>query len=204
MMDLSLLGDIDIDTGDRNALLGDLQHIPASIHKNGKMTRHNTGVYFHTVPVNPFGPWCSIHYEEAEQQGCYKIDVLNNHVYKNVRSETHLIQLMETSPVWEMLDYPEIVSQLIHINQHYDLVNRLKPRSVEQLAMVLALIRPGKRHLVNRCHTQGWDSIANEIWLQDKNGYTFKKSHGISLAMVVIVQMNLMVEQIKPEISIDK
>ena len=196
MTDLSLLGDIDIDTPDRNRLLENLDHVPAMANRNGKTVRHNTGVYFHRVPVDPFAQWCSISYDQAEQMGCYKIDLLNNHIYNGVRDETHLNHLMETVPMWNLLEHEEVVRELAHINQHYDLVKRLRPSSVIELAMVLALIRPGKRHLVNKCERQGWASIQPEIWENDGSGYTFKKSHSISLAMSIVVQMNLMVEQL--------
>ena len=98
--------------------------------------------------------------------------------------------------MWDLLSHREIVSELAHINQHFDLVSRLRPKSVLQLAMVLALIRPGKRHLVTRCEREGWESIANEIWTPDRDGYTFKKSHSISLATTIVLQLNLLVETI--------
>ena len=196
MIDLSQLGDIDIDTNDRMRLLDSIAHVPASVEKNGRWTKHNTGVYFHQVPTNPFQQWCSIPYDSAEHMGCYKIDVLNNSIYNSVRDENHLNHLLETPPMWDLLSHEEVVRELAHINQHYDLVNRLRPRSVTELAMVLAMIRPGKRHLVRSCETKGYASIADEIWTPDREGYTFKKSHSISLAMTIVLQLNLLVETI--------
>ena len=194
MTDFHLLGDIDIDTGDRHALLANLTHVPAMVERNGKVQKHNTGVYFHHVPMDPFKQWCSVPYEKAEAQGCYKIDVLNNHVYNKVRDEMHLNHLIETQPMWELLQHEEIVKELVHVNAHWELVRRLKPQTVSDLAKLLAMIRPGKRHLVSKCESQGWNSIDHEIWTQDSSGYTFKKSHAISLAMVVVVQLNLLIE----------
>jgi len=196
MTDFSLLGDIDIDTGDRNSLLENLDHVPAMAHRNGKTVKHNTGVYFHSVPTDPFAQWCSLSYEEAENQGCYKIDLLNNHIYSGVRSESHLNHLMETTPMWNLLEHEEFVRELAHVNQHYELVRKLSPRSVLELAMVLAMIRPGKRHLVGKCEREGWKSIQPEVWEQDGTGYTFKKAHAVSLSMSIVVQMNLLVEQL--------
>lgn len=196
MIDLSLLGDIDIDTNDRNLLLQSLDHVPASVERNGKWTKHNTGVYFHQVPTNPFKQWCSIPYNTAEAMGCYKIDVLNNSIYNQVRDENHLNHLLETPPMWDLLAHEEVVSQLAHIRDHFGLVKRLNPRSVTQLAMLLAMIRPGKRHLVSKCEREGWDSISDQIWRPDSDGYTFKKSHAISLSMTIVLQLNLLVETI--------
>ena len=189
------LGDIDIDTPNRHHLLTDLVYIPACVIRNNKFANHNTGVYFHQVPENPLSGTCSIAYDRAEEQGCYKIDLLNNHIYDGVKSENHLVNLINTTPMWELLDYQEVVSQLAHINNHFELVTRLKPRNIKQLAMLLALIRPGKRYLVNRCESQGWASLEPEIWRVDPNqAYVFKKSHAISLAVAIQVQLNLLVE----------
>ena len=67
----------------------------------------------------------------------------------------------------------------------------MKPTSVEQLAMVLALIRPGKRHLVGK----SWTLIKRSIWDETDDGYSFKKAHSVSYALAIVVQMNLMVEE---------
>jgi DNA polymerase III alpha subunit len=68
----------------------------------------------------------------------------------------------------------------------------MKPRSVEQLAAVLAMIRPAKRYLVG----QDWDTVLQEVWTPPSNNdYYFKKSHSISYAMLVVVHMNLLCER---------
>jgi hypothetical protein len=191
----TFLGDIDIDASDRKKLLSVVKYIPASIVKNNKYSLHNSGVYFHQVPVHPFLECCSLSYDVAEDKNCYKIDILNNSIYSGVKSEAHLSQLMSTPPMWELLEHQEVVKQLAHINSYFDLVKRLKPQSTTQLAMILALIRPGKRHLVSKCQSQGWDSLEPEIWSPDPNqNYSFKKAHAISLAVAIQVQLNLLVE----------
>lgn len=202
MTDLALLGDIDIDTPNRDLLLQELTYVAAMTQRNGKTTRHNTGVYFHAVPTDPFAQVCSLSYDKAEELGCYKIDLLNNHIYSRVRDEGHLNHLMETPPMWNLLEHEDFVKMLAHVNQHYDLVSKLKPQSVRELAIVLALIRPGKRYLVNRCEKQGWNSVEPEIWTPDSSGYAFKKSHSISLAMSIVVQMNLLVEELTEQTSV--
>lgn len=195
MSEMRFLGDIDIDTPDRKRLLSVVKHVPASIVRNNHYSQHNSGVYFHAVPTHPFFDYCSLHYETAEQKNCYKIDILNNSIYDGVRSEAHLNQLLSTATMWELLEHEEVVRGLAHINNHWDLVKKLKPASTLQLAMLLALIRPGKRHLVNQCQKQGWSSLEPEIWHADPNqNYSFKKSHAISLSVAIQVQLNLLVE----------
>jgi hypothetical protein len=194
MIDHHVLGDIDIDTNNRDRLLETVDHVSASVIKKGRLSKHNTGVYFHHVPKDPFSGWCSLNYQQAESSGCYKVDLLNNSIYNQVQNEQHLLRLMETQPMWNLLEHREVVQELAHINQHWDLVNSLKPTSVIELAMLLAMIRPGKRHLVTKCIQQGWNSIKEQIWAPDKDGYTFKKSHSVSLAWTIVIQLNLLVE----------
>jgi hypothetical protein len=64
----------------------------------------------------------------------------------------------------------------------------MRPRSVDQLAMVLAVIRPGKKHLVG----QSWNKIAAEVWTKTDDVYSFKRSHAIGYAMAIVLQMNKM------------
>ena len=82
---------------------------------------------------------------------------------------------------------------MFHIHNHYDIVKQLKPTSIEQLAAVLAVIRPAKRHLLNK----EWDIINKEVWVKpDDDSYFFKKSHAIAYAIAIVVQLNSIVEGI--------
>ena len=63
------------------------------------------------------------------------------------------------------------------------------PNSIEQLAMILSMIRPGKRYLVGN----SWEVIEKDIW-QKTDGYFFKRSHAIGYATLIVVQLNLIVE----------
>ncbi len=183
--------DIDIDVLDRDKVLTNLKHITARINREDGYVKHNTGVYFQDIPYDPVTGLATIDYKRAEELGYMKIDFLNNSVYKGVRSEEHLDQLVNAEPMWEMLDDKEVVARLFHIGQHADLVTRLKPRSVKQLAMLLAIIRPGKAHLQNRT----WPEIEKEVWVKpEDDSYYFKKSHAHGYALAIVVQMNLMVE----------
>ena len=69
----------------------------------------------------------------------------------------------------------------------------MKPGNIEQLAAVLAMIRPAKRYLIGK----DWKTVMQEIWTKPTNGdYYFKKSHAFSYAALVIVHMNLVCESI--------
>jgi len=181
--------DIDIDVKDRDVLLEKLKHIPASIISDGEIKKHNTGVYFTDIPIHPFTNTANIDYKEAEDRGYFKLDILNVSVYEKVKDEKHLQQLIDQEPDWSLLEHKEIVEQLFHIHNHYDIVNKLKPKSVEQLAAVLAIIRPAKRSLLNAT----WPEIESNVWVKpNDDSYYFKKSHAIGYALAICVQMNLM------------
>lgn len=189
-------GDIDIDFASRDRAMRVLGGTPASIIRDGKLTRHNTGVYFHGVPTDPVTGLCSVDYESAESLGFFKIDLLNVGVYEMIRDEAHLREMMSRPLDWTVFEDTGFVSGLFHLGNHAELTARLKPRSIADLAMVLALIRPGKRHLQQRCETRGFDSIADEIWTRsDGDEYFFKKSHAISYAVLVYVHANLSLDR---------
>jgi len=184
--------DVDIDMADRDAFLKLIDHTPASIEKDGKRTKHNSGVYFQNIPFFPMDGFSSIDYKSAADSGWFKADFLNNNVYKDIKDDAQLDRLLNTEPLWGLLSHKEVVEQLYHINSHYDIINQYMPKSIEELAMVLALIRPGKRHLIGK----SFDEIKEEIWLPTTDGsYYFKKSHSIAYSAVIVVQLNLMTEQ---------
>lgn len=186
----SAVTDIDIDVPDRDKVLALFPHVVASIHKNGSRA-HNTGVYFHDVPVDPLTNRCTMDYQEAEASGFFKIDILNVGLYKQVRDLAHLDSLLEREPIWELLEEKEFCDLLFHIKGHHSICQKMKPRNVEQLAAVLAMIRPAKRHLVGR----DWDTVNREVWKRpDNDDYYFKKSHAIGYAMAVKMHMNLLVD----------
>lgn len=182
--------DIDIDFPDRDIILDKLPHRVALL-ENGK--KHNTGIYATEIPHNPVTNISTIPHKQAEQRGYFKLDFLNVSIYQNVRDEDHLVQLMTTEPIWELLQKEEFVNQLFHLNGHGDLLKKVRPTSVEQLAAVLSMIRPSKRYLQDK----DWKTIINEVWKKPSDGgYYFKKSHSFSYAMAVVVHMNLLCEEI--------
>ena len=186
--------DIDIDFADRTRALTLFNHVKASRLEDGKLVPHNTGVYFHTVPVNAKTNLSAIPYEAADEAGYFKIDFLNVSLYKDIRDEAHLIQLMNTEPLWDLLEQDDFVNLLFHVNGHGSILRKVKPRNVEQLAAVLAMIRPAKRYLIGK----DWATVEAEIWTKPRheNEYYFKKAHAVAYAVAIVVQMNLICEGI--------
>ena len=180
--------DVDIDFFDRDGTLKLFKHAPASIIKDDKIEKHKTGVYFHAVPTHPVTGHSTLDYKKAEERGYFKIDCLNVNIYKNIKSEQELVELMIEEPDWDMLKDPKVVDRLFHLNGHFNIVSKLKPKNIEQLAAVLAIIRPAKRGLMYK----NWIDILKEVWIKPTDGtYFFKKSHAVAYAHAIVVQMNL-------------
>lgn len=183
--------DIDIDVANRTRLLTVINNTPAMIERDGKRIKHNTGVYFHEVPENPFTGMCEVDYKKAEELGYFKIDVLNVNIYDGIKSKAELDELLAIEPVWELLEHEEIVSQCFHIHGHFDVVRRMKPKSLPQLAAVLAMIRPAKRHLLGK----DWDTVFASVWERpEDDAYFFKKAHAHAYAQAIVLQLNQIVK----------
>lgn len=179
--------DIDIDFADRAQALKHIKTITASIDAG---TAHRTGVYVTDIPVNPLTARASIDYKQAEQRGYIKLDFLNVGVYAMISNEQELIDLMNKPPPWCKLQDKSFCEQLIHIGGHYGTLQRMPEPidSIPRMMMALAIIRPGKRHLIGK----PWSEVAESIWLRDTDSYTFKKSHACAYAHLVVVHMNLL------------
>ena len=186
--------DIDIDVADRDQALSVLEHTAASIIRDGKIAKHNTGVYFTPIPVDPFTGRASLDYDAAEERGYIKLDILNVGLYQQVKSEQHLQELMQQEPAWDRLYDPEFCAKLIHIGAHYDTLVKMSEavNSIPRLAMFLAVIRPAKRHLIGK----SWREVAESVWEKPSDdGYYFKHSHSVSYAHLIVVHMNLLCQQ---------
>jgi DNA polymerase III alpha subunit len=183
--------DIDIDFVDREQALKLFKNIRASRIDDGKLVKHNTGVYLHPVPVHAETGLCAVPYDEADERGYFKVDFLNVGIYKGVRDEAHLIELMNRTPLWDLLEQDEFTDLLFHVNGHGDILRQMKPRCIQELAAVLAMIRPAKRHLIGK----DWKTVMADVWVKPENeDYYFKKSHAIAYATAIVVQMNLICE----------
>lgn len=187
---MSDLPDIDIDFSNRDIVLSKLKHRVAKLNTGKK---HNTGIYTTEIPHNPIDNLATIDHKAAEQRGYFKLDFLNVSIYKNINNEAHLTELMQKPPLWDLLEHKDFSDQVFHLNGHSSLLKQLKPKSVEQLAATLAIIRPAKRYLA----TQNWETIMKEVWTKPTDDeYYFKKAHAVSYAIACVVHMNLLCEQI--------
>jgi hypothetical protein len=154
---------------------------------------HNVGIYAQDIPTNPYTGAANIEYKIAEMLGYQKIDVLNNHIYDGVEDEEHLEMLADEAMVqWDLLEIEDFVVKLPHLANHFDVVEIMRPRSVKDLAITLAIIRPAKRYLLH----EPVNVIESEIWDKPNDGaYYYKKSHSYAFALSLVVMINLLSER---------
>ena len=141
--------DIDLDFANRTAILDKIKHVPAAIINDTEIRKHNTGVYCHNIPVNPFNKLASIDYRQAEDRGYFKIDFLNVNLYNQIENNQQLLDLMNREPQWDQLYEQSFCEQLIHIGNHYDTLISMPEAvtSIDRMAMFLAIIQIGRAHV---------------------------------------------------------
>jgi hypothetical protein len=188
--------DIDIDFADRDSILKLIRYTSARQLTQGQVRRHNSGVYVTDIPYDPINNCAAIEYDEAEQRGYFKIDLLNMSVYQLVKNPDHYQEMLAAPPAWDRLWQDTTwAKQLVHIGNYTDLLKNMRPSTVPQMAAFISIIRPGKAHLQN----QSWSDVFASVWDgDDSQGYTFKKSHSLSYAMLVVLHMNLLNQVAEP------
>jgi hypothetical protein len=189
--------DVDIDVFGRDEILRGLECIYGRIDRpDGTVDKHNTAVYFQNIPRDPLTNISTVDHKVAGEYGYFKIDFLNVNFYGDIRDESHLLELLNREPPWDFFEYEEITDQLFHLNGHSRLLKKYLPKSVEDLAMILAIMRPGKAYL----QKYDWDKIRKEVWIKNEDdSYQFKKSHGVAYSLAIIVNLNLLIEKMSKE-----
>lgn len=164
--------------------------VRASMVKDGNLMPHPCGVYPQRAPIDPITKLCAIPYEPAEELGFLKLDFLHLSVYDHFQSREEIEQLLEVEPDWGLLLIPSEQVKLFQLSKHGELLSTVKPKSIEELADCLALIRPGKKQLLKLYLAQR-ESTRRILYARDENGYSFKKSHAIAYALVIVLQLHL-------------
>lgn len=183
--------DIDLDfPSDFNPNVVFPQSVSASMIKKGELGKHPCGQYFQSIPRDSITELSAIPYQQAEELGFIKIDFLHLSLLDQIKSKQELRELIDTEPNWDLLLDEEHVIKLFHINKHYELLAKIQPSSIEELADCLALIRPGKRQLVDE-YIKHPQKVRKELYTQDGGEYTFKRGHAIAYALNIIAQLNL-------------
>jgi hypothetical protein len=192
----NMSADIDIDFADRQQILSIIKHTAAMQYHDGKVRRHNSGVYVTDIPTDPINDCAAIDYQTAEQRGYFKLDFLNMSVYQLVRNPEHYKSVLAADVNWARLWTDTAwAQQLVHVGNYTKLLETMRPDSIPKMAAFISIIRPGKAHLQNR----SWAEVFAAVWDGDESrGYTFKKSHSLGYAQLVALHMNLLEDLEQP------
>jgi hypothetical protein len=187
-----IIADVDIDVPqsfDAQQIFA--QVVRACTVQNNELKPHPCGYYFQNMPVDMLTGLAAIPYEAAESLGYGKIDFLTLNFYKHFNSRDEITALLEIEPNWTLLNSPSIVSQLFQLAKHYELLQKIKPTSVLEIADCLALIRPGKKIMLAE-YLRNKERTRPFLYASSEDGYTFKKSHAIAYSLVIVLQLHLL------------
>jgi hypothetical protein len=143
--------DIDIDFADRTAAMAALFTVPAMIDRDGKKHRPPLG------RLLPKRARRSVHAAvRTRLQRSGREGLLQNRFSQPIglpagsEMRSTLSSFSTANPCGNCSMSPAMVEQLPHVHKHYDTVQSIAPKSIEDLAVVLALVRPGKKHLIGQ------------------------------------------------------
>lgn len=179
--------DVDIDlpsTVDKNSM----GYVRAMIYneKTEKISPHPSGFYVEKVPVDTITGLCSFDYEYSDERGFMKVDLLTNRVYDVFKTKQAILEAIDEDNVdWDLFQDPKVVEKLPHIGKHFDIVKQVHPRTVEDLADILALIRPAKISMLES-YLKHKEATRRRLYIRPKSGIYFKKSHAISYALMIV------------------
>lgn len=159
---------------------------------NKRIRPHPSGVIIEPVPVDAITGNSCIDYNDADALGIYSVDILTNTVYSSFKNKDEVLKYAEQEPNWDMLLDDEVIKQLPHVAGNADVLKRIAPRSVIELADVLALIRPSKMKFIDDyCKPSLRRSVRRSLYVPPKvGGIYFKKSHAIGYAVMIICVIN--------------
>jgi len=185
--------DIDIDTQTSFNASAYFKWTRASVITDGQITPHPCGVYAQPIPVDPITNLAALHYEDAEFLGYSKLDFLHLSVYDLFDSREEILEFDSKQPKWDLLTKSSVHPRLFQLAKHGELLQMIRPTSVLELSDVLAIIRPGKKRFLD-AYLEHKEKIRPALYMKDDEGYSFKKSHAISYAKVICLQLHLIAE----------
>lgn len=184
------VGDIDVDV--KSHTDKSKYGIRAMIYDSEKkqIRPHPSGYYINdNIPVDKESELASLDFKDAEERGFQKIDLLTNSSYDMFESKEEILESLNKEPDWSLLKDEKFVKTLPHIANHFELVSIIEPTSIQELADTLALMRPGKQHLIDS-YLENPDRTRPNLYRKPKKGFRFKKSHAIAYACMIVCIMN--------------
>lgn len=161
------------------------------VNKDCELIKHPAGVYFQAIPKDSLTQLAAIPYKKAEELGYFKFDFLHLSILDYFENKDEIRELIKIEPDWMLLESAVHVQKLFQLGKHYDLVSQVKPKTVQELADCVSLIRPGKRFLLD-AYIKNRNAVRTELYRRDPDAkYYFKRSHAVSYALTIVLQLHL-------------
>lgn len=183
--------DIDVAPGTKREQYG----VRAIIYDGEKqhIKPHPSGHYVECgMPKDVFTGQATIDYETAEAWGFNKVDLLINSSYGMFTSKDEVRKLVAKEPDWTLLELDEYLECMPQIYNARTIIRDIKPKSIEDLADVLALMRPGKIELLETYKKD--KAFAREMLYTKTTKVYFKRSHAIAYASMLVCFLNKLEE----------
>lgn len=154
-----------------------------------ELVKHQCGVFFHNMPTDPVTGFAAIPYDESSDYNYFKIDMLNNSALVNFPSKEWMDEYVDIEPDWNLLLKRENVEKLFHLKNWFHFVIQTKPKSVLEVADMVALIRPAKKQLLDK-YLRNREATRPELYTRiDK--FDMRKSHSLAYALIIVLQLHL-------------
>lgn len=165
--------------------------VRASMNQDGILKKHPCGAYLQQMPQDPVTGLAAIPYDKADTYDYTKIDFLHLSILDYFDSKQDIRKLLQVEPSWNLLVDDNVIKKLFHLNKWPEVLKTVEPKNIEQLGDCLALIRPGKQRLLNHYHAKP-DWVKQKLYeYTNDEQYTFKRSHAIAYAHVIVLQLHL-------------
>lgn len=164
--------------------------VTASMVLNGELVKHPCGVYLETMPKDQQTGLAAIPYQAAEAVGYTKIDCLHLSALDPFDTREQLLDAAYSIPQWQLFCDSNITNKLFQLGNAHQILKRVKPTSVQEVADCIALLRPGKRqHLA--AYIEDHDGIRPLLYRSGKDDKSaFRRGHAIAYALTAIAQLN--------------
>jgi hypothetical protein len=163
--------------------------VRASRIENETILKHNVGVYFQNIPTDLITGLAAIPYDKSEEYGYFKMDIIANSAIDDFESKAWMDEYIEIEPNWNLLLERENVEKLFHLSKQFDVVYAVKPKSILEIADILALIRKNKIKLLDK-YLQNKKAIRKELYTH-REGADMRKPHALAYALIIVLQLHL-------------
>jgi hypothetical protein len=172
--------------------------IRSSRIENDELKKHNVGYHFQNIAVDPITGFAAIPakpdkpVDQLKEHGYIKIDMITVNLLKHFKSKEEMRELQEKEPDWSLLEDEEVVSKLFHLAKHFDVISRVKPRSIVALADVFALIRPNKLKMLDK-YLSNPEQYREELFTK-RDPSDMRRAHALPYALLIVLQLHLIKE----------